>query len=160
MSSAAEQLGGMPELVLEYVLRQNGMEPFTDVEIVNNIDFTSTAGAFTGGIGSYTVEFEPTATALQNSGAGYISLLWGLPAGKFLTPFTWQMMPICRKSKVIEACHRPIYEWTAVGSPTQRQKSQKSSYPSSLILDSSHPFWNGIRHRIHGKRAHLLPRKL
>lgn len=38
------RLGGMPELVLEYVLRQNGMEPFTDVEIVNNIDFTSTAG--------------------------------------------------------------------------------------------------------------------
>ena len=47
------RLGGMPELVLEYVLRQNGMEPFTDVEIVNNIDFTSTAGAFTGGIGDY-----------------------------------------------------------------------------------------------------------
>lgn len=91
------RLGGMPELVLEYVLRQNDMEPFTDVEIVNNIDFTSTAGAFTGGIGDYTVEFEPTATALQNSGAGYIVASLGLPAVKSLTRFTWQMMPICKK---------------------------------------------------------------
>ena len=38
--------GGMPEMVLEYVLKQNGLEIGKDVEIINNISFESTAGAF------------------------------------------------------------------------------------------------------------------
>ena len=100
----------MPELVLEYVLRQNGMEPFTDVEIVNNIDFTSTAGAFTGGIGDYTVEFEPTATALQNSGAGYIVASLGAACGEI--PYTVYMANdayMQENPEVIEAFTRAIY---------------------------------------------------
>ena len=55
--------GGMPQLVLEYVLKQKGIIPGKDVEIINNIAFTSTAGAFAGGEGDFTAEFEPTATA-------------------------------------------------------------------------------------------------
>ena len=39
------RLGGMPELVLEYVIKENGMTIGDDVEIINNIDFSSTAGA-------------------------------------------------------------------------------------------------------------------
>lgn len=104
------RLGGMPELVLEYVLRQNGMEPFTDVEIVNNIDFTSTAGAFTGGIGDYTVEFEPTATALQNSGAGYIVASLGAACGEI--PYTVYMANdayMQENPEVMEAFTRAIY---------------------------------------------------
>ena len=42
------------------------------MELINNISYTSTSGAFVGDIGDYTVEFEPTATALQQQGSGYI----------------------------------------------------------------------------------------
>lgn len=66
------RLGGMPELVLEYVLKENGLTIGEDVEVINNIDFTSTAGAFTGNVGDYTVEFEPVATTLEQGGSGYI----------------------------------------------------------------------------------------
>lgn len=66
------RLGGMPELVLEYVLKENNLKIGEDVEIINNIDFSSTAGAFTGEVGDYTVEFEPVATTLEQSGSGYI----------------------------------------------------------------------------------------
>ncbi len=66
------RLGGMPELVLEYVLKENDLKIGEDVEIINNIDFSSTAGAFTGDVGDYTVEFEPVATTLEQSGSGYI----------------------------------------------------------------------------------------
>lgn len=83
------RLGGMPELVLEYVLRQNGMTPFTDVDIINNIDFTSTAGAFTGNVGDYTVEFEPVATTLEQSGAGHIVASLGEASGDI--PYTVYM---------------------------------------------------------------------
>lgn len=48
--------GGMPEMILEYILKQKGIDPKTDVNIVQNIDFGSTAGAFSGGNGDYTVE--------------------------------------------------------------------------------------------------------
>ena len=49
--------GGMPELVLEYVLKENGLDIEKDVEIINNISFESTAGAFAADVGDYTVEF-------------------------------------------------------------------------------------------------------
>ena len=64
------RLGGMPEMVLEYIIKENGMTIGKDMEIINNIDFTSTAGAFLGEVGDYTVEFEPAATTLEQSGKG------------------------------------------------------------------------------------------
>lgn len=80
------RLGGMPELVLEYVIKENGMTIGKDVEIVNNIDFNSTAGAFTGNVGDYTVEFEPVATTLEQSGAGHIVASLGEPTSKCASP--------------------------------------------------------------------------
>ncbi|MEG1847911.1 MAG: ABC transporter substrate-binding protein [Lachnospiraceae bacterium] len=47
--------GGMPEMVFEYILKKNGIEPATDVHIDQSIDFGSTAAAFSGGQGDYTV---------------------------------------------------------------------------------------------------------
>ena len=37
--------GGMPEMVFEYILKENGIDPETDLEINQNIDFGSTAAA-------------------------------------------------------------------------------------------------------------------
>lgn len=48
--------GGMPQMVFEYILKKNGIDPDKDLKIVQNIDFGSTAAAFTGGQGDYTVE--------------------------------------------------------------------------------------------------------
>lgn len=61
--------GGMPEMVFEYILKQNGIEP-SEVNIDQSIDFGSTGAAFTGGQGAYTVEFEPGATLLEQEKAG------------------------------------------------------------------------------------------
>jgi NitT/TauT family transport system substrate-binding protein len=49
--------GGMPEMVFEYILKQNGIDPAADLNIDQSIDFGSTAAAFSGGQGEYTVEF-------------------------------------------------------------------------------------------------------
>jgi len=64
--------GGMPEMVFEYILIKNGIDPVTEVKIDQSIDFGSTAAAFSGGQGQFTVEFEPHATALEQSGQGYV----------------------------------------------------------------------------------------
>ncbi len=63
--------GGMPQMVFEYILKKNGIDPTRDLTIDQSIDFGSTAAAFSGGQGDYTVEFEPSATALEEMDAGY-----------------------------------------------------------------------------------------
>lgn len=78
--------GGMPEMVFEYVLKQNDIDPSKDLDINQSIDFGSTAAAFSGGNGDYTVEFEPSATALEEEGDGYVVASLGTDSG--YVPYT------------------------------------------------------------------------
>ena len=78
--------GGMPEMVFEYILMQNGIDPEKDVNIDQSIDFGSTAAAFSGGQADYTVEFEPSATALEQEGDGYVVASLGVDSG--YVPYT------------------------------------------------------------------------
>lgn len=48
--------GGMPQMVFEYILKENGIDPASDLEINQNIDFGSTAAAFAEGQGDFTVD--------------------------------------------------------------------------------------------------------
>lgn len=48
--------GGMPQMVFEFILKKNGIDPKTDLSIDQSIDFGSTAAAFSGGQGDFTVE--------------------------------------------------------------------------------------------------------
>ena len=79
--------GGMPEMVFEYILKNNGIDPAADLEIDQRIDFGSTAAAFTGDASAaFTVEFEPSATALEKEGAGYVVASLGVDSG--YVPYT------------------------------------------------------------------------
>ena len=78
--------GGMPEMVFEYILKENGIDPEKDLEINQSIDFGSTAAAFSGGKGEYTVEFEPSATALEQENKGYVVASLGEESG--YVPYT------------------------------------------------------------------------
>ena len=78
--------GGMPEMVFEYILKQNGIDPKTDLNINQGIDFGSTAAAFSEGSGDFTVEFEPSATALETEGKGYVVASLGTDSG--YVPYT------------------------------------------------------------------------
>lgn len=63
--------GGMPEMTLEYALKQNGIDPKKDLTINTSIQFASMAGAFIGGTGDFVSLFEPLATQIENEGYGY-----------------------------------------------------------------------------------------
>lgn len=78
--------GGMPEMVFEYVLKKNNIDPAADLTIDQSIDFGSTAAAFSGLQGDFTVEFEPSATALETEGAGYVIASLGVDSG--YVPYT------------------------------------------------------------------------
>ena len=79
--------GGMPEMVFEYILKKNGIDPQKDLTIDQSIDFGSTAAAFTGDdSAAYTVEFEPSATILEKEGAGHVVASLGEASG--YVPYT------------------------------------------------------------------------
>lgn len=78
--------GGMPEMVFEYILKKNNIEPSADLSIDQSIDFGSTAAAFSGGQGDFTVEFEPHATSLEAKGDGYVVASLGEDSG--YVPYT------------------------------------------------------------------------
>lgn len=78
--------GGMPEMVFEYILKQKGIDPSTDLTIDQSIDFGSTAAAFSSGKGDFTVEFEPGATTLELEGEGHVVASLGVDSG--YVPYT------------------------------------------------------------------------
>ena len=78
--------GGMPEMLFEYILKKNGISPVDDLNILQNVDFGSTAAAFTSGIADYTVEFEPSATLLEQQKEGYVVASLGTDSG--YVPYT------------------------------------------------------------------------
>lgn len=72
-------------MVFEYILTKNGISP-SEVKIDQSIDFGSTAAAFSGGQGDFSIEFEPHATALEQKGEGYIVASLGEASG--YVPYT------------------------------------------------------------------------
>ena len=80
------RVGGMPQMVLEYILRNKGLEPHVDVEILTNLQFTTTAAAFTGGLGDFTAEFDPSAFMLEQAGVGYVVAYMATYSGEL--PYT------------------------------------------------------------------------
>ena len=78
--------GGVPEMTLEYVMRQNGVTPGTDAAVDTTVQFNMMAGAFTGGNGDYVTLFELTATEVERNGQGYILTSIGAESGEI--PYT------------------------------------------------------------------------
>lgn len=78
--------GGMPQMVFEYILKKNGIDPKADLSIDQSINFGLTAAAFTSSDADYTVEFEPFATGLELEGNGYVAASLGTDSG--YVPYT------------------------------------------------------------------------
>lgn len=103
--------GGMPEMSFEYVLKNNGLDPKTDVKLVTNLDFTATSGAFKAGIGEYVTLFEPTASMLEKEGSGKIVASVGESAGEIpYTCFFSSKSYMDENPQVIEKFTKAIYK--------------------------------------------------
>lgn len=78
--------GGMPEMTLEYALKQNGIDPKKDVEIDTSVDFAAMGGAFIGGQGDFVTLFEPNALEIEKEDYGYVVASIGELGG--VVPYT------------------------------------------------------------------------
>ena len=96
-------------MVFEYILKKHGLDPAKDVNIDQSIDFGSTAAAFSGGQGEYSVEFEPHATALEQKGDGYVIASLGEESGYVpYTAFSARKSYMEQNPEVIESFTRAL----------------------------------------------------
>ena len=102
--------GGVPYMTFEYVLKQNGINPETDVNLDDSIKFDLMAGAFTGGEAEFVTLFEPTAYMREDAGKGYVVASVGEAAGEVpYTAYCAKKSYIEENSEIIEGFTRAIY---------------------------------------------------
>ena len=103
------RLGGMPEMTLEYALKQNNINPNKDLTIDTSIAFNSMASSFIGGNGDFVALFEPQATKIVNEGYGYIVESLGSIGGIVpYTAFNARSSYIENNKEIIEGFSRAI----------------------------------------------------
>ena len=81
-----QRKGGMPQMVGEYVLKQHNIDPKSDLNLIQNVDFANIANAFASGTGDFVQLFEPQASIFEQEGKGYIVASFGTESGK--VPYT------------------------------------------------------------------------
>ena len=102
--------GGMPEMMLEYVLKQHGLTPNVDLTVRTDVDFDLMGGAFLAGEDDYVTLFEPSASMMEKENQGYIVASLGEAAGK--VPYTCFMMlksELQANPELAEAFVRAVY---------------------------------------------------
>ena len=118
--------GGVPEMTLEYVLRQHGLEPQKDVIVDTSVQFNMMAGAFTGGQGDYVTLFEPAATQVVNSGEGYILCSIGAESGAipYTAYFASQSYTAAHDDVIAAFCRAIVKALDWVDSHTDREVAE------------------------------------
>ena len=96
----------MPQMVFDYILKKQGIDPKTDLSIDQSISFGLTAAAFTNDDSDYTVEFEPFATTLDLEGNGYVVASLRTDSG--YVPYT----AYCAKQSYLKANPEVIQKFT------------------------------------------------
>lgn len=129
--------GGVPYMTLEYVIRENGLEPSTDMNFDNSISFDAMTGAFVGGIGDYVTIFEPTATMLEEEGKGYILASVGEASGEIpYTAYFANKSYITKNSDIIQKFVNAIaegQEWVTTHSSKEIAEVILPSFPDTDV---------------------------
>ena len=129
--------GGVPYMTLEYVLKQNGINPQTDLVLDDSIKFDLMAGAFAGGNAEYVTLFEPTASMTQDAGAGYVVASVGEASGEIpYTAYCAKKSYIAENSTIIEGFTRAIYkgeQWVKEHTAKEVAEKIQGFFPDTTI---------------------------
>ena len=127
--------GGMPLMTLEYVLKNKGIIPGEDVEVLTNIQFALMAGAFTGGTGDYVTLFEPVAAALEMEGSGFVVASVGEESGEIpYTVFSARKSFMEENPDIIQRFTNAIYlgqRWVQNSTPEEIALAIMPSFPDA-----------------------------
>ena len=124
-------------MTLEYVLKQNGINPQTDLTLDDSIKFDLMAGAFAGGNAEYVTLFEPTASMTESAGKGYIVASIGKESGEIpYTAYFAKKSYIEANKDMIQGFTNAIYrgqKWVESHSAREIAETIKDFFPDSNI---------------------------
>ncbi len=127
--------GGVPEMALEYVLKNEKIDITKDLNLVTNIAFNAVPGAFKGGTGDFAAIFEPTASAIAGEINGSLAASIGESAGNLpYTCFYTTKSYMDKNKDLIERFTRAIYkgqQWVFSKSDEEVAKAIKEFFPAS-----------------------------
>jgi NitT/TauT family transport system substrate-binding protein len=135
--------GGMPAIVLQYVLKKQGLTAAKDVLIDTTMQFAAMPGAFVGGKGDYVIIFEPTASTMEKEGKAYIVGSLGKESGEVpYTAYFATKSALEKNPQLIQKFTNAIYKgqrWVDSHSPEEIAKAIKPQFPDDKdeILISS-----------------------
>ena len=129
--------GGVPYMTFEYVLKQNGINPQTDLVLDDSIKFDLMAGAFTGGTAEYVTLFEPTASMTEAAGKGYVVASVGKESGEIpYTAYCAKRSYIQNNKETVEGFTRAIYrgqKWVKEHTAQEIAEKIKDFFPSTTV---------------------------
>ena len=131
--------GGMPEMTLEWVLKEHGIDPQKDVNIDTSIAFAAMGSAFMGGTGDYVSLFEPTALEIEKQGSGYVVASLGNLGGNVpYTSYSAQKSYIKENKDVIEKFEKVIQkslDYVHKTNSKQIAKDIRNQFPDTSLKD-------------------------
>jgi NitT/TauT family transport system substrate-binding protein len=138
-----QRKGGMPQMVGEFVLKKNNINPRKDLELIQNIEFANIASAFASGTGEYVQLFEPTASQFEADGIGHVVASFGKESGKVpYTVFMTKKSYMDKHSDVVQKFTNAVYkgqQWVAAHSAKETADVIAKYFPNIKpeILESS-----------------------
>ena len=128
--------GGVPEMTLEYVIKNAGLS-LNELEIDTGIQFANMGGAFTGGLGDYVALFEPTASALEQEGKGYVLASIGELSGEIpYTAYYAKASYIKENPEIIQGFTNAIYkgqQWVRSASAKEIAEAIADFFPDTDV---------------------------
>ncbi len=122
--------GGVPYMTLEYIIKENGIDPATETTLDDSIQFDLMAGAFSSGTADFVTLFEPTASMIEQEGKGHIVCSIGTESGEI--PYT----AYCAKQSYMEENPEIIQGFTnAVAKGQQWVKEHTAEEIAESIVD-------------------------
>ncbi|MEQ2130158.1 ABC transporter substrate-binding protein [Caldanaerobacter subterraneus KAk] len=129
--------GSMPEMTLEYVLKQHGLDPKKDLTLITNLQFTAAAGAFMSSDADYVALFEPTASMVEKQGGGYIVASVGASSHEVpYTTFNAKKSYIEKHPDIIQKFVNAVYKgmlWVDCHSPKEVAEAIKPFFPDADV---------------------------
>lgn len=129
--------GSMPEMTLEYILKEHGLDPKKDLTLITNLQFTATAGAFMSSDADYVALFEPTASLVEKEKGGYVVASVGASSHEVpYTTFNAKKSYIEKHPDIIQHFTNAVYKgmlWVQTHSSKEAAEAIKSFFPDADI---------------------------
>ena len=127
--------GGVPYMTFEYVLKENGLNPQSDLVLDDSIKFDLMAGAFAAGNADYVTLFEPTASMTELQGKGFVVASVGEESGEIpYTAYFAKKSYIEENEEIIQGFTNAIYkgeQWVKTHSAKEIAEVVQEFFPDT-----------------------------